>query len=159
MSKFQSKHVATIFDLPAATLRSWAVEFAPYLSPTATPGDNRHRYFTEDDLSVFALVKQMKADGMLFADIHASLQAGQRGELPPLPSDELLDVAASESGLALFNQFELLVNKVQQLEQRIEQRQTEEIDGLKAELAEAYKQIGRLEARLEMERQKKNTSE
>jgi len=35
-------------------VRQWSIEFAEHLSPTANPGRNRTRNYTEDDLAVFA---------------------------------------------------------------------------------------------------------
>jgi DNA-binding transcriptional MerR regulator len=146
--KYQSKHVATLFDLNPATLRKWCLEFAAYLSPTASPGEGRHRLYTNDDLAVISLVKQMKSEGALYEDIHVALAAGERGALPDLPSHDLIDVAASESGLALLNQFRQLSDRVERLEKQITHQQSDENERLRRELRDAYIEIGQLRAQL-----------
>lgn len=80
--EYKSHHVQKMFDVSAETVRNWADEFSNYLSVTANPGTGRHRIFTHEDMRVFALVSQLKTSGLTYADIHASLENGQRGELP-----------------------------------------------------------------------------
>lgn len=79
---YTPKQVAALFNCQRETVRRWAMEFEAYLSPTASPGKNRDRSYTDSDLAVFALVSQMKAEGKLFTDIHASLANGSRGIAP-----------------------------------------------------------------------------
>lgn len=64
------------------TARKWCVEFAQYLSSTANPGTGRDRALTDEDMRVLALVREYKATGRTFEDIHAALKAGQRGTPP-----------------------------------------------------------------------------
>lgn len=82
MMEYTSRDVTEFFNITHETVRVWSNEFARHLSPGATPGDGRHRRFTQDDIRVFSLVSELKARRMTFMDIHASLDAGQRGDLP-----------------------------------------------------------------------------
>jgi DNA-binding transcriptional MerR regulator len=80
---YTANQVAHFFSIARETVRKWAIEFEPHLSPSANPGKERQRIYSEDDVAVFALVKEMKGQGKLYSDIHAALVNGQRGELPP----------------------------------------------------------------------------
>jgi DNA-binding transcriptional MerR regulator len=102
---YEPKHIEAAFRISSATVRNWSSEFERHLSPTARPGKNRHRTYTDDDLKVFALVSQMKNEGSTFADIHASLDAGQRGELPDMDTNTL---ALRYADKALIAQVDLL---------------------------------------------------
>lgn len=72
-----------LFGISKETVRQWAIEFAQYLSPSAAPGQKgKHRQYTEDDLTVFALIAEMKERGVIFDEIHLALTNGQRGTPP-----------------------------------------------------------------------------
>ncbi len=85
MNGYLTSHVTKVFDVSPQTVRNWAEEFSRYLSVSAAPGRGRNRQFSEDDFRVFALVAAMKKSGAPNDEIHVSLAAGQRGDLPPLP--------------------------------------------------------------------------
>jgi len=148
---YSTRHLADLFGVSRETIRSWSREFADYLSPTATPGENRHRQFVDDDLKVFSLVHQQKQAGMLFADIHAALANGIRAEIP---SGE--DLAITEAGQ---QKLSVLTKRITQLEQQLDQAAYErdikggQIELLERQLREARdridqlnREIGRLEA-------------
>ena len=96
---YTPKHVETIFKISQETVRMWAKEFTFYLSPTATPGKNKHRFFTQEDMQVFSLVKDLKKQGMTFAEIHANLKAGQRGDPPALPPEDVQALVTTDAEL------------------------------------------------------------
>ena len=102
---YTPKHIEAAFGISSATVRNWSAEFTRHLSPTARPGKNKHRTYTDDDLSVFVLVSQMKNEGSTFADIHVALDAGQRGELPDMDTNTL---ALRHADKALIAQVDLL---------------------------------------------------
>lgn len=79
---YSAIQTALLFKVARETIRKWAIEFEPYLSPSARPAAGGIRRFTESDLEVFALVSEMKDQGKVFDDIHAALRAGQRGDIP-----------------------------------------------------------------------------
>lgn len=86
----------------------WAKEFASYLSPTATPGKNKHRFFTQEDMQVFSLVAELKKHGLTFAEIHANLKTGQRGDPPALPPEDVQALVTTDAELRLTHEVETL---------------------------------------------------
>ncbi len=103
MAKYSTKHLGTLFGVTPETIRLWTAEFSAYLSPTAHPGPNRARYYTQEDLEVMTLIASMKADGIIYSEIHANLRAGQRGEPVVQSPDEISEIvtATREQRLAL----------------------------------------------------------
>jgi DNA-binding transcriptional MerR regulator len=112
---YSSQHVATLYNITVETVRSWSEEFNDYLSPTANPGHRRTRLFSPDDMEVFALISQMKQQGQTFNDIHASLQAGQRGQPPELPPDTVQSVVIAERERQLIVQLQEREREIQRL--------------------------------------------
>ena len=115
MNKYRTSQVADLFGVSTATVRNWAAEFVEYLSPTAKPSDGRRFAFTEDDLGVFSLVHQGVRRGLDYADVHAELKNGQRGEIPEYsgpPSDLVLREAP--------RQLVLMRNEIERLNAEIE---------------------------------------
>jgi DNA-binding transcriptional MerR regulator len=74
---------ARLYQISRETVRQYSREFEIHLSPQANPGKSRTRMYNQDDMEVFALIVEMKGQGKLYSDIHASLMNGQRGQLPP----------------------------------------------------------------------------
>ena len=111
--KYSTRHVMALFKVSKETVRHWSQEFSTYLSPTATPAAGRHRQYTDDDLQVFALIHQMKSEGQLFEDIHASLGNGQRGILPETETSQIIAAEPRQ-------QMMLLQGKILELEEEID---------------------------------------
>jgi len=82
---YTTRHIAQRFGISPATVKNYAVEFAAFLSPTATPEPGTRRSFTEADVTVFALICQRKTEGATYEHIHAALAAGQRIDTPAAP--------------------------------------------------------------------------
>lgn len=162
MSMYKTRDLVALFDVTGETIRTWSMEFAAYLSPTAQPGAGRQRFYTDDDLTVLSLVAAMKAEGKVFDDIHAALKTGQRGDLVEVvtPHAEDLDDAGQ---LAYVRQklstlqrerddaverAQELHDEVIRLKTRLEmyEEQRGKIDDLHRQIAELHRQIGRLEA-------------
>jgi DNA-binding transcriptional MerR regulator len=148
---YSTGEVAARFEVSLETVRTWSKEFARHLSPKATPKPNRHRAFTRDDLTVFALVSELRSQGMRFEDIHANLSAGQRGTLP----DELPIIPEQ---LATQDDFKALIRTLNMLDNQLEvaQAELEELRPyrdkairLEASLESAKAERERLEARIE----------
>jgi DNA-binding transcriptional MerR regulator len=158
--KYSTRHAMTLFKVSKETVRNWSQEFSEYLSPTASPAAGRHRQYTDDDLRVFALIHEMKAEGQLFEDIRASLANGQRGHVPEA---ETHDIIAAEPRQQLM----LLQGRVLELEQEVErlresekvaiteralrQRAEEQLVDAQKLIGDLYKQIGRLEAEADID--------
>lgn len=146
---YSSKHVARLFDTTSETIRVWTIEFARYMSPTAVPDQGRHRRFTDDDLKVLALIAAMKAEGLLFEDIHVALASGQRAEPPitdtalqQIPQTSYLDQLRIERDELLL-QLSDIQTRYARLEGRLEQTTTEK-ETLRMELAALREEVARL---------------
>jgi DNA-binding transcriptional MerR regulator len=109
---YSSRHVCLLFGVAPETVRNWSEEFSRHLSVTANPGKGRHRNFTEEDMQVFGLVSELKNQGLMYEDIHAALDNGQRGEPPNFPPDDL-------QALVVTDQKQQTVIQIQQLELQI----------------------------------------
>ena len=86
MTEYGAKEVAQLFGLTVEGVRKYAIEFRDYLSPTADPGENQKRLFTDEDLAVFALIVELRKRGKHYEDMHAALKSGQRGTPPENPT-------------------------------------------------------------------------
>lgn len=82
MPTYTSSQVAKLFSCSAETIRQRFIEFENHFSPKSRSGAGLKRNFDETDLSIFALIHEMKAAGKLYTDIHAALDNGARGTIP-----------------------------------------------------------------------------
>jgi DNA-binding transcriptional MerR regulator len=94
---YSTKQVSTMFGVTIETVRNWSQEFADYLSHRANPGKKRNRSYTQQDLEVFALVSNLKHEGLTFEDVHVALRNGERSTPPPLPPNEPLTLTTGKS--------------------------------------------------------------
>lgn len=130
---WNANQAANLFKVQRETIRQYCLEFTSHLSPQANPGKNRTRAFTEDDMEVFALVVEMKAQGKLYSDIHAALANGTRGQLPP----EFDAIIASEGNR--YKQMELKLVFANEENEKLRDQQKEDrgqIKLLKEQLTE-----------------------
>ena len=174
---YSTKQASAIFKITPQTMNVWAREFAQYLSDVASPGGNKRRRFTKDDMRVFSLVSDMQNEGLAFTDIHATLKSGSRGDAPLVEPEEMQAIVSSEVETRLSFENERLRNalvsaqgslkKAQmdlarmrevedeniklktRLEDRkeIEQRFETEIEELKKEVRDLSRQVGHEYAR------------
>jgi DNA-binding transcriptional MerR regulator len=149
------------------TIRNWANEFREYLSPSANPSEGTKRFFTYEDMEVFALVSEMSQQGKPFEEIHLSLANGSRGDLPEDNAADVKAIIAQQGAIRLSQ----LRNQIAELEAQVDplkeenirlKTQLENTQKTEAELKEARntintlnREIGRLEARLEIEQERK----
>lgn len=148
-------YVCALFHVSRQTVSNWADEFARHLSIAANPPTGRHRQFNDDDLEVLALVAQMKDTGMLYADIHASLDNGQRGDIPRpsdlIPAEQRHQVAILQAALhrtelekqQLTEQVSDLKSKYDKAEGKVELL-TEQLNDANQRIFELGQEIARL---------------
>jgi DNA-binding transcriptional MerR regulator len=141
---YRTQHLCTLFNVAPETARIWALEFAEYLSPTATPGKNKHRLFTEADMTVFSLVAELKKQGMTFADVHAALKSGQRGSPPKLPPEEVQAIVATDRERRLTVENDYLQQALLRAQEELKQ-----VEALRTELQQTKERSVRLEAQLD----------
>jgi DNA-binding transcriptional MerR regulator len=120
---YTTQHLAVFFGRSKATVRNWAVEFADYLSPTATPEEGKVRYFTDEDLKVFALVADYKDRDQTYEQIHLALSSGLRGTPPDLSEQEIQSLSTSERERRIALEVEALQRTIVQLRQELHQTQ------------------------------------
>lgn len=163
--------IKELFKVSHQTVRRWSSEFERYLSSSATPPVGEMRLFTDGDLSVFALVAQVKNKGGTYEDAHARLRAGERGEIPQeSPTDQQKQVVMNQLAIqnkelraeieALTREREVAQAAVKELSDEAIRLQTrlEEAEKRIAEFKEQGRddllvEIGRLKALLEMARE------
>jgi DNA-binding transcriptional MerR regulator len=147
---YSTGEVAARFEVSLETVRTWSREFARHLSPKATPKPNRHRAFNRDDLTVFALVSELRTQGMRFEDIHANLDSGQRGTLPdelPIIPEQL---ATQEDFKALVRTLNMFETQLAAAHEELEQLRPlrDKAIRLEVSLEHAEAERERLEARI-----------
>jgi DNA-binding transcriptional MerR regulator len=173
MDEYKTRHIQRYYDISYETVRAWAEEFKEYLSPLANPGEGRHRVFSDNDLRVFSLVREMKETGSTFSDIHASLKSGIRGKLPEIGfDDEVVEELAIAQTNRTVNQLtferdeavkelQTVKDELIKIRTQLEMKETSESE-LKGRLQQAQERIEkllqektRLEVMLEMSRERK----
>lgn len=112
---------AQIFNVTAQTIRRWVDEFGKHLSPSATPQQGRSRILTAADMEVLALVAELKGQGKVYEDIHASLAAGMRGD-PPLSAQ-----SPTLATLPNSDEVALLVQRIQGLQAELDEERQQRI--------------------------------
>lgn len=159
--KYSTLQTATMFSISRETVRLWTEEFAAYLSPTATPSQGRHRQYTDEDMTVFALIHRMKGEGSVYEDIHIALRRGDR-EQPPNTLDLALPEGTKQQ-IALMQAQILAIQEerdraIQERDEAITQRRIESAlrEESKEQLAIAnerieklLREIGKLEAKID----------
>ncbi len=150
---YTTKDIAAIFKVSHQAVKTWAREFALYLSPSAQPESGKRRIFTDDDVRVFALVREYTQRGYNFVDAHLALKAGQRGDIPdtaseitPTPPPQLIIALRQE--IAFVNQRlseekargDETVGQVKLLEKLLDQKEHL--------VRSLYEEIGQLKAKL-----------
>jgi DNA-binding transcriptional MerR regulator len=135
------------------TIANWCKEFAEHLSVTATPSEGSHRRFTDDDLTVFALVHTMKQMGNTYEEIHASLANGQRGQFPDLPN--ALTIAGGGAELVMLQaRLSDAMDEIERLkpfetkamvEEAMRREYQEQLRLANEKIAQLNREIGRLE--------------
>jgi DNA-binding transcriptional MerR regulator len=112
---YTTQHLAVMFGRSKATIRNWAIEFAGYLSPTATPEEGKIRFFTADDLAVFSLIADYKDREQTYEQIHLALKSGARGEPPDLSEYDMHSISTSDRERRVTLEVEALQRTIVQL--------------------------------------------
>jgi DNA-binding transcriptional MerR regulator len=75
------QQTASELNVSVNTLKRWAKDFAPFLSPSGPmSGDGANRRFAEEDLAVLRRVKEQLASGASTEEVIEQLHAEGRGE-------------------------------------------------------------------------------
>ena len=128
-----------LFGISKHTARTWAREFAPYLSAGAAPPRGERRRFSEDDLTVFALVAYLRGQNASYADIHDALAAGDRMNVPQ-PTRELVVSGRTGTGTPLMPSPDFAPVEIFQL---FAEKLTQQYQAQIRELRDEIERIGR----------------
>lgn len=144
---YGSKEAAALYGVTEQTIRSWAEEFSQHLSVLANPGNRRTRQFSHEDMSVLALIAEHKRRGTSFADIHAALENGERGEF----LDEMQLMLTPEEEYRFSLEIEYLKREIDDLRRQRDEAQklTAELDNLRIENARLLAKIEALEREID----------
>lgn len=100
-----TKDVAGVLGVSTASVRTYTQRFAEFLSSEATPEPGQRRRFTDDDLAVLHVARQMLREGATYEQVRERLAQGVqnlvdvygpapsiKGETQPEPSREIVAV-------------------------------------------------------------------
>lgn len=145
----------TVFGVSRETIRNWSADFGAFLSKTSKPGKGKSRVFSDEDMSVFALIADLRKQGASQESIISNLQSGQRGQPPHVDATALANSGQHSQVATLQSALTRLSAEIDRLKpyenQSIELRgqlmeARQQRDEMKRELREAYEEIGRLKA-------------
>lgn len=145
--------IANMYGTSNENARRWAIEFKAFLSEGANPPDHRKRLLNDDDLEVFSLIAEMRAQGHVFDTIKKALADGKRGAAPANPTAV---VPADKTKLAklqadvnrLTEALQLTLADKTHLEGQLEATQ-KQLEAAQAEIRALNREIGRLESRID----------
>lgn len=60
MATYQVKSASSLVGVSASSIRAWCGTFSEFLSPTANPGPDQPRVFTEQDVGVFQRIQELR---------------------------------------------------------------------------------------------------
>ena len=172
----KTKQLGDRLGVASATIRLWSTpeEYGAFLSDKATGGSGSTRVFDELDARIMAHVARLKNAGMNRDSISATLLTMQESnwdslpDMPPLmPGQEPIAMIPTEavSGrieeirTRYVHEIETLENRVDELEAQLDNERTqhrEDIERLAKEQNDLYRQLGQLQAKLDMTEQSKD---
>lgn len=157
----QSKDIARRLGVDASTVRRWARDYEPYLSPTAQKAEDddqhRRRAYTENDLRVFWTIREAQREGLTHEEIALQVAAGQLedGPLPEHPitevgdNIELMPVSTAEARIrALTERVSELSVQLTEARQKLDER-NEQVIRLERDLGAAKAEIANLTSKVE----------
>lgn len=134
-----TQDICRLFGVTPQTVKNWADNFSPQLSPTSQPGKGKKRFYSLDDMEVFALIHEYSQRGLNYDDAKVALQNGQRGTIP----ERVGELALAEPPTLILN----LRNKIADLETELHRKTSEaseaqgQVKLLKEQVAEKDRQI------------------
>lgn len=148
-TEYTSRHVAALYDLNNQTVHNWAQEFARHLSPNANPGKSRPRMFNAEDMKVISKIAEMKQAGKQYQDIHAALDAGEKGDGIATSPAELDQMIEGQDRTALVTQNEDLRRQIEKLYQDLQKMRDLEVQNarLDTRITELLQQLEKAESR------------
>lgn len=143
--------VATL-GIADSTVRKYAEQYAEYLSPSGTGGGGKHRDYTDHDLRVLKLIRDMKFANTDPDNIEVTLQSLQQGgweRLPPLDGDTRAIVQTPATALAASADKSAMQREIDVLREMLDRAEARSQASL-ADRDELLKRLHRAELKLEM---------
>lgn len=174
MARRKTGWVADYLNTNPETIRRWSKEFEDYLSPSANPEQGATRFYTDEDIEVFALAHQMLIqEHGEYEQVRKALERGERGD-PHIITAIVSDAEASREISLLQEQLRSLSAKYQQMvefteglkedmakaNQRAESAEGErdrvkqDLGDAQSEIARLNRELGKLEMLIELARKK-----
>ena len=116
------QQTATELNISVNTLKRWAKDFAPFLSPSGpVSGDGSNRRFADEDLGVLRRVKDQLAGGSSTEEVIEQLHAEGRGETAA-PSSALAtrDSAQSAGFVVLTDTLRAMIENQQAIQNSLQ---------------------------------------
>lgn len=134
---YTTRHARRLYNVKSdQTIRNWIKEFQEFFSPNTAPGRGIDVQLREEDMSVLALIAQMRAARRPNEEIYATLKSGQRGDLPPYSPDQLEQMVTGDVEKYLSTQADEMRIENRELLLKLEQAENT-IANLTAELRTA----------------------
>lgn len=118
---YTTNDLKTLFNVAPETIRNWTREFSRDLSITANPESGRNRLYDEDDLQILDLIHKMRESGSSYEEIHAALDAGQRGSGPGVTPEELRSIVTGETERQLSLEVQMLRRQLAIASERLQE--------------------------------------
>lgn len=154
----KSADVVKLLNLHDSTLRRYALHYGDYLSPAGAGGTGHHRDYTEQDVRILKLIRDMKNDREVKpGDIEAtlsSLAASHWDRLPALSETNQSIVPTQDNMIALRSDNDRLQGKIEGLEDEIN-RLYVALGQQRADRDELLQRVQRAELMLELYQQGK----
>lgn len=132
--------VAKLTGVGRSTLNGWTIgEFKPYFSPSAQGGENRTRDFTEHDVRLIVLLRQLTIAHKSRDDIHAELRRLETDGWEDLPSMPTSQNSAVVPVMPVTTADEAVKSERRVYDQRVE--------GLETQLRKCEERVGEERAR------------
>lgn len=147
-AEFQNSHLANLFRVSSATIRNWSIEFASYLSASATPPEGGTRFYTVGDLEVMTWVATRKREGATYETIHVELKSGSRADAPVQSPEHIKTKSADEIQEMAMQQMEKLQITIVDLKQQLANAKE-----LASQVEEVSREKFELKTQLEMTQQ------
>ncbi|MEO8391474.1 MAG: MerR family transcriptional regulator [Chloroflexota bacterium] len=132
----KSSAVCTVLNMADSTLRKYAQDYAPFLSPGASAGAGKHREYTDHDVRVLKLVNDMKIAKQTPEDIDvtlSSLQANDWERLPALDGNSSAIIPAPAAMIEAQVDRAVMQNTIDMLREQIETIKAEHRETLEFE--------------------------
>lgn len=138
--------VATALNSSESTVRNYATQYVEYLSPSGAGGGGKHRDFTDHDIRVLKLIRDMKVQNIDADNIEITLQSLQQGgweRLPALDGDMRALIPSPGAQIEAQAERAVLLKEIEMLREQIDDLKAERADrdDLVRKLAEAETMI------------------